>query len=101
MYRILVNECRTYRVERLMQTGEVSQDMATDAGEPDMVGQDMMEWVLQMELSEYDGITVGPREFPSWDKAMAWIVTENEKPEWARKKNAWSVVEEVNEPCDE
>ena len=84
MYRILVNQCKTYRIERLI----VPEDDPTEAA-----------WKLVMEHP--GGGAVQPREWPSWDKAMAWIVTENEKPEWVRKENAWTIIEEVKEPCDE
>lgn len=83
-YRIIVNECGVYRVEKLV----VPEDDPADA-----------QWTLQMELSELDGVIVGPREFDSWQHAMDWIGEQIEAPEWERKRNTWSVVEEVPK-CD-
>lgn len=74
-FRILVNECRIYRVERLSQT--------------------LGEWVLccTTDLMAENGER--PIEFGSSTQARDWIQTEIEAPEQERKRNTWKVVEEI------
>jgi hypothetical protein len=85
MYRILVNGCQTYRVQKLV----IPEKDHTQA-----------KWVLIRTTDKMANGGTRVKEFQSRDKAMAWIAVENEKPMWERKRNTWAVVEEVPS-CEE
>ena len=75
-YRIIVNECRQYRVEKLVQRGHP-----------------IMEWKLCHDYT----ISQTPLEFSTREDAMDWIQLQIEAPEWERKRNTWTVVEEISD----
>ena len=90
MYRILVNGCKTYRIERRGQLGVWSLITTTDK--------------IHLEDAILGGHRIQggkrPLEFSSWREAMDYIAAENEKPMWKQKRETWTVVEEVPS-CDD